>query len=47
LFYLKARGIGSDSARKLLIQAFAQEVIDKIEIEELRERITVLFNEVL
>jgi Fe-S cluster assembly protein SufD len=47
LFYLKARGIGEESARKLLLQAFAQEVIDKVEVEELRERITVRFNEVL
>lgn len=47
LFYLKARGIGEESARKLLLQAFAQEVIDKVEVEELRERITVMFNEVL
>jgi Fe-S cluster assembly protein SufD len=47
LFYLKARGIGEESARKLLLQAFAQEVIDKVEVEELRERITVMFNGVL
>lgn len=43
LFYLKARGIGEESARKLLLQAFAQEVIDKIEIEEFRNKISSLF----
>lgn len=43
LFYLKARGIGNESARKLLLQAFAQEVIDKIEIDELQERVVNLF----
>lgn len=45
LFYLKARGIGEESGRKLLLQAFAQEVIDKIEIEELQARILNLFEQ--
>jgi len=39
LFYLKARGIGEESARKLLLNAFAQEVINKIEIESLKDYI--------
>ncbi len=43
LFYLKARGIGEESGRKLLLQAFAQEVIDKIEQEELQARVVKLF----
>ena len=30
LFYLKARGIGEDNAKKLLLHAFAQEVINKV-----------------
>lgn len=47
LFYLKSRGIGDEKARKLLLQAFAQEVIDKIEIEELREKVIVLFERAL
>ncbi len=47
LFYLKSRGIGDEKARKLLLQAFAQEVIDKIEIEELKERIVNLFEKTL
>lgn len=47
LFYLKARGIGEESARKLLLQAFAQELIDKIEIDSLKERILHLFEKAL
>ncbi|MDI1354449.1 MAG: Fe-S cluster assembly protein SufD [bacterium] len=43
LFYLNARGIGKESGRKLLLASFAQEVIDKIEVESLREHITHLF----
>jgi len=45
LFYLKARGIGEESARKLLLHAFAHEVIGKINdtntalfVEDLFER---------
>ena len=47
LFYLKARGIGEESARKLLLQAFAQELIDKIEIPSLQERVLHLFEKAL
>jgi Fe-S cluster assembly protein SufD len=47
LFYLKARGIGEESARKLLLQAFAQELIDKIEIPSLQERVLNLFEKAL
>lgn len=47
LFYLKARGIGDESARKLLLQAFAQEVIDKIKVEVLKEKVTRLFEKAL
>ncbi len=47
LFYLKSRGIGDEKARKLLLQAFAQEVIDKIDIEELKERVVALFEKAL
>lgn len=36
LFYLKARGIGEESGRKLLLHAFAQEVVDRIEIKSLK-----------
>ncbi|MGI8892779.1 MAG: Fe-S cluster assembly protein SufD [Bacteroidia bacterium] len=37
MFYLRSRGIGEDKARALLINAFAQGVIDKINIPVLRE----------
>ena len=47
LFYLKARGVGEESARKLLLQAFAQELIDKIEIPSLQERVLQLFEKAL
>jgi Fe-S cluster assembly protein SufD len=43
MFYLNARGIGKESARKLLLNSFAQEVIDKIEVDSLKEKITILF----
>jgi Fe-S cluster assembly protein SufD len=41
-FYMRARGINKDKARKLLIFAFASEVIDKIEHDPIRETITHL-----
>jgi Fe-S cluster assembly protein SufD len=37
IFYLRARGLSEDSAKRLLLHAFASEVIDFIEIEELRD----------
>jgi Fe-S cluster assembly protein SufD len=43
LFYLKARGIGEESARKLLLLAFSGEVINKIQIDELKTRVSELF----
>lgn len=36
MFYLNARGISRDAANKILLNAFAGEVINKIEHEELR-----------
>ncbi|NVO03611.1 MAG: Fe-S cluster assembly protein SufD [Bacteroidetes bacterium] len=39
MFYMRSRGISEDSARMLLMYAFANEVINKINIEVLRERI--------
>jgi Fe-S cluster assembly protein SufD len=37
LFYLQSRGIGRDDARNLLTYAFAQDIIDRIKIQPLRE----------
>ncbi|MBL4804219.1 MAG: Fe-S cluster assembly protein SufD [Alphaproteobacteria bacterium] len=39
LFYLRQRGLSEKQARMLLIQAFADEVIEKVENETLREEI--------
>ncbi len=36
MFYLNARGIGKESAKRILLNAFAKEVIDKIEIDSLK-----------
>lgn len=47
LFYLNTRGIGKESAKKLLLHSFAQEIINKIEPESLKEKITVLFEKYL
>jgi Fe-S cluster assembly protein SufD len=37
IFYLRARGLSETSAKKLLMFAFASEVLNTIEIEPLRE----------
>lgn len=42
LFFLRARGIGENEARMMLMNAFAHEVILKITIEPLRDRIDEL-----
>ena len=42
MFYLRTRGIGEHTARMLLMYAFAAEVIRKIGVEPLRERIDEL-----
>lgn len=39
LFYFRSRGIDKESARKMLIYAFAAEVVEKIEFEPLREKV--------
>jgi Fe-S cluster assembly protein SufD len=36
LFYLRARGVGAQQARDMLIQAFAGDVLGRIRIEPLR-----------
>ncbi len=42
MFYLRSRGLGVDEATILLMYAFAYEVIEKIEVEELKEQIVSL-----
>jgi Fe-S cluster assembly protein SufD len=39
VFYLRSRGLGDVDARRLLINAFAGEVLDQVEIAALRERL--------
>jgi Fe-S cluster assembly protein SufD len=39
MFYLRQRGIGEDAARMLLMFAFADEIVGKIAIPQLRQRI--------
>ena len=37
MFYLRSRGIGAHEARSLLIYAFAQDIVDRIKVESLRD----------
>ncbi|MBI2900242.1 MAG: Fe-S cluster assembly protein SufD [Planctomycetes bacterium] len=39
LFYLRSRGIGREEAQRLLIHAFACEVLDAVPVAEVRERL--------
>ena len=39
LFYLQSRGIGKQQARSLLTYAFAQDIIDRIQVPSLREQL--------
>jgi Fe-S cluster assembly protein SufD len=39
IFYLRARGIGVETARRILIHAFAGEIIDRVRCEPLREEL--------
>ena len=45
LFYLRSRGIELLDAKKMLIEAFANEMIDGIKSEEVRDRIHCAFEE--
>jgi Fe-S cluster assembly protein SufD len=40
LFYLRSRGIPEDQARRLVIRGFFAEIIAKIAVPEIRERLT-------
>ncbi|MEJ0090363.1 MAG: Fe-S cluster assembly protein SufD [Limisphaerales bacterium] len=39
IFYLRSRGIGTDTARQMLIHAFAGEIIERIKCEPAREAV--------
>ncbi len=47
LFYLQSRGIGRADARDLLILAFARDIVDRIKVTPLRERLEQLLSEKL
>lgn len=47
LFYLQARGIGEDKAKALLMYAFANEIIERVKINSLREYLENQLNESL
>ena len=39
LFYLRSRGIPEDQARRLVVRGFFHELIEKITVPEIRERL--------
>jgi Fe-S cluster assembly protein SufD len=45
LFYLRTRGIGEDTARAMMLYAFAGEVIESIKSEELKSYVDTLISE--
>ncbi|MBI3149266.1 MAG: Fe-S cluster assembly protein SufD [Betaproteobacteria bacterium] len=45
LFYLRSRGVGLDLARNLLLHGFAREVLEKIGVASVRERLEQLLIE--
>ena len=45
LFYLMARGIPAEEARKLVVRGFFNELLDKIPVPELRERLAATIEE--
>jgi len=47
IFYLRARGIGIDTARRMLIHAFAGEIIERIQNEAIREEMDGLVWDIL
>lgn len=44
LFYLKARGIGNESAKKLLLNAFASDVTERINVDSLKALVNQKLN---
>ncbi len=47
LFYLRARGIPEDQARRLVVRGFFNEIIAKIAVPEVRERLTAAIEQEL
>jgi Fe-S cluster assembly protein SufD len=42
IFYLRARGIGAETARRMLIHAFAAEIIERVRCAPAREELDKL-----
>jgi Fe-S cluster assembly protein SufD len=47
LFYLRSRGLDLGAASRMLIHAFATEIIDSVKPEPLREHLDALFNQAI
>jgi Fe-S cluster assembly protein SufD len=45
IFYLRARGIGKEMARRMLVHAFASDIVNRISMPEIREELDELFYE--
>jgi Fe-S cluster assembly protein SufD len=45
LFYLRARGLSEESARAMLLYAFAKDVLDNIKVDSIRESLDVIISE--
>ncbi|MCS6822058.1 MAG: Fe-S cluster assembly protein SufD [Microscillaceae bacterium] len=45
LFYLRSRGISEESAKALLVYAFANEIIEKVKVQSLKEYLEFLLSE--
>ena len=45
LFYLRSRGINPEEARRILIHAFAVDLLDQVEDPTLNSRIRAMVNE--
>ncbi len=45
IFYLRSRGIGAENARRMLIHAFASDVINRITLAPIREELEKLMSE--
>ncbi len=39
LFYMRSRGIGADEARRLLVHAFASEIVDQVKVDDVRAQV--------
>jgi Fe-S cluster assembly protein SufD len=42
IFYLRARGLGAETARRMLIHAFAGEIIERVRYAPAREELDAL-----